>query len=84
MHTRSRARSSIKFDDGGFIRVTGKIGDRKDAYYADQPYKYTNGQPGSIPGLDTQFDNIGGTAFGRISIPVSTFVNPTGFRDFNV
>ena len=72
-----------RFDDGGYVRLTGRIGDLRAAYYADQPYAYNNGKPGSIPGLDTQFDNIGGTAFSRISVPVSTFVDPSGFRDFN-
>lgn len=73
-----------KFDDGGFVRLTGKIGDQQSAYYADQPYRYDNGKPGSIPGLDTQFDNIGGSAFGRIEIPVSTFVEKDGFRAFRL
>lgn len=72
-----------RFDDGGFVRLTGRIGDFKTAYYATQPYANNNGQPGGIPGLDTQFGNIGGTAFSRISVPVSTFVDPSGFRDFN-
>ena len=71
-----------KFDGGGFVRLTGEIGDLHAAYYADQPYAYRNGDPAGIPGLDTQFGNIGGNAFGRISVPVSTFVDPSGFRDF--
>ncbi len=72
-----------KMDDGGFIRLTGKIGDQKAAYYADQPYRYNNGSIGAIPGLDTQFGNIGGSSFGRVAIPVSTFVEPSGYRYFN-
>ena len=79
---RLKAMLEYRFDGGGFIRVTGKIGDVKAAYYADQPYAYNNGKPGSIPGLDTQFGNLGGTAFSRISVPVSTFVEADGFRDF--
>ena len=71
-----------RFDGGGFVRLSGKVGDLKTAYYADQPYRYTNGKPGSIPGLDTQFDNIGGDAFSRISVPVSTNVEADGLRDF--
>ncbi len=73
-----------KSDDGGFIRLTGKIGDQKAAYYADQPYTYRNGSVGSLPGFDGQFGNIGGDAFSRVQIPVSTFVEPGGFRTFNL
>ena len=73
-----------KADDGSFIRVTGKVGDQKAAYYADYPSTYRNGSIGSIPGFDTQFGNIGGNAFGRVTIPVSTFVEPSGFRTFNL
>ncbi len=73
-----------KFDDGGFIRLTGKIGDVKSAYYAGQPYALNNGKPGAIPGLDPLKDNINGSAFALISVPVSTFVEPDGFRDFRL
>jgi iron complex outermembrane recepter protein len=79
-----KAMLEYRFDDGGFIRLTGKISDTKSAYYADQPYAFTNGKPGSIPGLDTQFGNVGGSAFGRIAVPVSTFVEPSGFREFRL
>ena len=71
-----------KFDGGGFVRLSGRLGDIKAAYYATQPYAYVDGKPGGIPGLDPQKDSIGGDAFGRISVPVSTFVEPDGFRDF--
>lgn len=71
-----------RFDGGGFVRLSGKVGDLKTAYYADQPYSYNNGKPGAIPGLDTQFDNIGGDAFARIAVPVSTNVSPNGLREF--
>lgn len=81
---RLKATLEYRFADDGFIRLTGKIGDLKAAYYADQPYVYSNGKPGSIPGLGTQFDNIGGDAFSRISVPVSTFVEPGGFREFRL
>ena len=73
-----------KGDDGGFVRVTAKIGDQHAAYYADQPYTYQNGTVGSVPGFDGQFGNIGGDAFGRVTIPVSTFVEPGGFRTFRL
>jgi outer membrane receptor protein involved in Fe transport len=72
------------FDEGGYLRVTGKIGDMKTAYYADQPYAYRNGKVSGMPGLDTQFGNVGGDAFNRISVPVSTFVESDGFRDFRL
>lgn len=80
---RVKAALEYRFDGGGFLRLTGKIGDIKAAYYADQPYRYENGKPTSIPGLGTQFGNVGGDAFSRIAVPVSTFVDPDGFRDFN-
>lgn len=79
---RLKAMLEYRFNSGGFIRLTGKIGDLKAAYYADQPYAYNNGRPSGVPGLDTQFGNVGGTAFSRISVPVSTFVEADGFRDF--
>jgi len=81
---RFKAMLDYRFEAGGFVRLTGKIGDLKAAYYADQPYAYRNGEPGSIPGLGTQFDNIGGDAFARLSVPVSTFVERDGFRDFRL
>ncbi len=72
-----------RFDGGGFVRVTGKIGDQRDAYYADQPYKVSaDGKPSSVAGLDSKFGNIGGSAFSSIDLPVSTFVSPTGYRNF--
>jgi len=73
-----------RLDGGGFARLTGRIGDLKAAYYATQPYSYNNGEPGGIPGLDPQRDSIGGQAFALISVPVSTFVEPDGFRDFRL
>ena len=71
-----------RFGNGGFVRVTAKIGDQSDAYYADQPYQITNGKIGSVPGFDSEYGNLGGTAFGHIDLPVSTFVDPSGFRAF--
>lgn len=67
---------------GGYVRLTAKVGDQHDAYYADYPHTFVNGEPGSIPGFDQSFGNIGGTAFGAIDVPVSTFVSPSGFRTF--
>ncbi|VVS96439.1 TonB-dependent receptor [Sphingomonas sp. EC-HK361] len=71
-----------KFDDGGYVRVTAKGGNVENAYYADQPYRFTDGKPAGIPSLDTQFGNVGGDAFSNIAVPVSTFAHPSGFRDF--
>jgi len=73
-----------RFDDGGFVRVTGKIGDIKAAFYAGQPYALNDGRPEAVAGLDPLFDNINGSAFALISVPVSTFVEPDGFRDFRL
>ncbi|MDB5455934.1 MAG: TonB-dependent receptor [Caulobacter sp.] len=81
---RLKAMLEYRFDGGGYVRLTGKVGDLKAAYYADQPYAYSNGKPSGVPGLDTQFGNIGGDAFARISVPVSTFVEGDGFRDFRL
>jgi outer membrane receptor protein involved in Fe transport len=72
----------FRFADDGFLRLSGRVGDLKAAYYAGMPYAIENGEPGAVPGLDPQRDNIGGDAFSRISVPVSTFVEPDGFRDF--
>ena len=71
-----------RFDDGGFVRLSGRGGIVENAYYADQPYAFRNGDPAGIPGLDTQFGNVGGDAFSKIAVPVSTYANPSGFRDF--
>lgn len=69
-------------EGGGYIRLSAKGGDIENAYYADQPYRFTDGKPGGIPSLDTQFGNVGGDAFNSIQVPVSTFAHPSGFRDF--
>ncbi len=66
-----KAQLSKKFDNGGTITLSGKIGDQQDAYYADQPLSYANGQITSVPGLNAQYDNIGGSSFGQILIPDS-------------
>lgn len=79
---RMKAVLEYRFDDGGFARLSGRIGDLKSAYYAGMPYANNNGDPEGLPGLDVQRDNIGGNAFTNIAVPVSTFVDPDGFRDF--
>lgn len=71
-----------RFDGGGSIRLSAKGGDVENAYYADQPYRFTDNKPRSLPSLGTQFGNVGGDAFANIAVPVSTFVDPDGFRDF--
>jgi outer membrane receptor protein involved in Fe transport len=81
---RLKAMLEYRFPSGGFARLTGKIGDLKAAYYAGMPYAFNDGKPGNVNGLDSQSDNIGGSAFARISIPVSTFVEADGFRDFRL
>lgn len=71
-----------RFDDGGYVRLSARTSDLSAAYYAGMPYAVENGEPRAVNGLDPQRDNIGGDAFARISVPVSTFVEPDGFRDF--
>ena len=71
-----------RFEDGGSIKLSGKGGNIEYAYYATQPYRFTDGKPSGIPSLGTQFGNVGGDAFSDIAVPVSTFANPSGFRDF--
>ena len=71
-----------QFDGGGSIRLSAKGGDIEYAYYASMPYRYANGKPAAIPGMDTQFGNVGGDAFANIAVPVSTFAHPSGFRAF--
>ena len=71
-----------RFDGGGSIRLSAKGGNIENAYYADQPYRFTDGKPRSLPSLGTQFGNVGGDAFANIAVPVSTFVEQDGLRDF--
>jgi outer membrane receptor protein involved in Fe transport len=71
-----------RFDDDGYVRVSARTSDLSAAYYAGMPYAVEDGEPRAVNGLDPQRDNIGGDAFARISVPVSTFVDPDGFRDF--
>ena len=71
-----------RFEDGGSVRLSAKGGEVENAYYATQPYRFDDGKPTGIPGLGTQFGNVGGDAFANIAVPVSTFVEQDGFRDF--
>lgn len=71
-----------KFDGGGYVSLSAKGGEVKNAYYADQPYRFSNGDPRGIPSLDTQFGNVGGEAFTNIAVPVSTNAHASGFRPF--
>lgn len=71
-----------RFDGGGSITLSAKGGRVENAYYADQPYSFTNNKPGGLPSLGTQFGNVGGQAFADLAVPVSTFAHPSGFRDF--
>lgn len=72
-----------RFDGGGSIKVTAKIGDQTDAFYADYPIRLANGQIGSIAGFDAKRDNINGSAFAQIDLPVSRFVEADGMRTFS-
>jgi len=61
-----------RFEDGGYLMISGKVGDQHDPYYADMPFKFgSNGKPTSVPGLDALNDNIAGPAFGDIGVPDS-------------
>lgn len=71
-----------RMDNGGFIRLSARGGDIENAFYATQPWRYQNGDPEGVPGLDPLDGNIGGSAFNSIRVPVSTFAHPSGFREF--
>jgi iron complex outermembrane recepter protein len=60
-----------QFDNGASVRLTYKRWDEHDPYYADQPYRYNNGNISSVPGLDSQFGNIVGRDFANITVPDS-------------
>lgn len=60
-----------RFDSGTSVRFTFKRWDEHDPYYADQPYRYSNGDISSVPGLDSQFGNIIGKDFANITVPDS-------------
>jgi iron complex outermembrane receptor protein len=60
-----------KFDSGAWVRLTYKRWDEHDPYYADQPYRYNNGNISSVTGLDSQFGNIVGKGFANITVPDS-------------
>lgn len=61
-----------RFDNGAWVRLSAKVGDQHDAYYADMPYKVgADGKPTSVPGLDAKYDNIAGVAFASIHVPDS-------------
>ncbi|KAK0331728.1 hypothetical protein LTR94_027749, partial [Friedmanniomyces endolithicus] len=79
-----RIKGSLEYrlPGGGSIRLSGRRGDIETAYYASAPYRFENGEPASIPGFDIQRDNIGGDAFSSIRVPVSTYVDASGYRPF--
>lgn len=84
-HSTYHLKTSLEWrsDGGGFIRLTGKVGDQSDAYYAGQPYRVgAGGKITGVAGLDSNRGNINGTGFGQIDLPVSTFVSPDGLRPF--
>ncbi len=65
-----------RFDNGASIRFTYKRWDEHDPYYADQPYRYSNGDIHGVPGLNTQYGDITGPGFASIALPVSCSVAP--------
>jgi iron complex outermembrane recepter protein len=64
-----------RIGEDGYFRVTAKMGDQSDAYYADMPYRINSGKVSSFPGLDANTANINGDAFSRIGVPYGC---PTG------
>jgi iron complex outermembrane recepter protein len=68
---RTKLQLEKDFDNGIWVRLTYKRWDEHDPYYADQPYRYNNGNISSVPGLDSQFGNIVGRDFGYITLPDS-------------
>jgi iron complex outermembrane receptor protein len=66
---RTKIQLEKDFDNGAWVRLTYKRWDEHDPYYADQPYRYTNGDISSVPGLDSQFGNIVGKDFANIAVP---------------
>ena len=61
-----------RFASGGFVRLTVKVGNEHDPYYADMPFQVgADGKINSIPGLNLLTDDVGGKAFGDIGIPDS-------------
>lgn len=62
-----------RFDDDGFIRVSYQHRDETDPYYADMPFAVdASGKIGSVPGLNMKYDNILGSAFQYVGVPVSS------------
>lgn len=60
-----------KWDNGASVILSGKIGDQRDPYYADMPFRLVNGDVTSIPGTNALTTNIAGPAFGNIGVPTS-------------
>jgi iron complex outermembrane recepter protein len=65
-----------RFEGGASIRFTYKRWDEHDPYYADQPYRYANGDISGVPGLNPQYGDITGPGFASIAMPVSCSVAP--------
>lgn len=66
-----------RFDNGGYVILSGKVGLQHDPYYADMPYNYTNGVISSVPGTDGLTTNIAGPAFSNIGVPNSCYAAST-------
>ncbi len=79
---RTKLQLEKDFDNGTWVRLTYKRWDEHDPYYADQPYRYNNGDISSVPGLDSQFGNIVGRDFANIPVP-DACTNNECFRNFS-
>ena len=71
-----------KFEGGAFVKVSYKRWDEHDPYYADQPYRYVNGQIQGVNGLGTQLGNVLGSGFANIGLPDSCATGSC-VRNFN-
>lgn len=66
-----------RFDNGGYVILSGKVGLQHDPYYADMPYNFTNGVISSVPGTDGLTTNIASPAFSNIGVPDSCYAAST-------
>lgn len=59
-----------KFDNGGYLRLTLKHGDKHFPYYAGMPFRVTaGGEIDSVPGLNLKRDDVGGRSFTQFLVP---------------
>jgi outer membrane receptor protein involved in Fe transport len=74
---------AYKLPDNGMIQLTVRRNVQNDPYYADMPFQVVNGKFQAVPGLDTQYGNMNGSAFGNIQVPSTYVNNPSGLTTFS-